>query len=52
MDSSRDNAVIVDHVTSCPTYCHFRKQRFKYKTPIFNRVNIRTEEGDVQLGGK
>lgn len=50
MDSSRDNAVNVDHVTSWPTYCHFRKQRFKYKSPIFNWVNIRTEAGYVQLG--
>lgn len=50
MYSSRDNAVNVDHVTSWPTYSHFRKQRFKYKTTIFNRVNIGTEGGDVQAG--
>lgn len=50
MYSSRDNAVNVDHVTSWPTYCHFRKQRFKYKTTIFNWVNIGTAGGDIQAG--
>lgn len=50
INSSRDNAVNVDHVRSWPTYCHFRKQRFKYKTTIFNWVNIGTEGEDVQAG--
>lgn len=50
MYSSKNNAVNVDHVTSWPTYCCFRKQRFKYKPTIFNWVNIGTEGGDIQAG--